>query len=368
MSTHFAKQFYDHSSYSNIYYAVQILFEKYFGNNIFRGDISRIVYASDDYSFRQRSEDVDKDGGFHQEDEYMRDLDLPFMNYWYTNYWTADDRTAALQSPQVINGTDEGTSHSLRAIAVKSNMTATMYFDRDDDARLAYEMILWEQLPTKIYLSTVVMWKNQLIGIPVNVDIDTVDFNPEFSESDWLDAKRITTVKYNLTVRSYIIGIPFQAPLPGKSPSTQVDNGPVYITERVLLDFFAGKNLDVDEENIELIVQEYFNPTYAITVNGTNADNITFNGARINWDVTEDEPDSLSYVKIRISGQETVQLEPPFTGFYDLTQLNENTEYTVDLLFQVKSGEIKTERIVFSTLNNSATPEPDLGNLKGMTF
>jgi hypothetical protein len=375
MAEYFSNGFYDKSKWTNSYYAVMICLEKYIAANIFRGDVSRVFFASDSYSFRRRYELTDSSQAY--ENIKASSLQFPFCNYWYSGSWDYDDRSASVQTPQIMFGSlEDGASKKLRAIAVKSQFSSTFYFNRDDDARLAYEYLMWDRSPSRIIrLAESLEWDGQKILLPVYVTVDNLDFNSQFTENDWLKNNRIVPIKMSFTVRSYIIYPEAQEKLSsgGVDSILRDDPASLYVTEQVLLDFFATKDLETNQDIYADMVEAYFDPDYDITIDSTTLSNIVYNGFDISWSVTDtgDVASALDYVKIIVSGNPVVVV--PGTQFsYHFTGLTENTSYNVTLLFYLKSGKIYDRHLTLTTANDASTNPKDIGpikgTLKGLTF
>ena len=202
-----ASQYYVHSSYAPTYYYVYKFLQTWIAENIFRKDISRVFMASSEYAFRRRFELTDMSKNFNDLD--FSSLRFPFANYWPQNSgWTPDKRLAANTAAQVYLGVYAGTT-KVRAAASVIDIPCIFYFDREDDARLAYETLYFKTF-NEHYYETVVPFANESLRIPVNIEITNVVFNPNFKETDWLKSNRIFTIQATFAIRSYALLPPDQ--------------------------------------------------------------------------------------------------------------------------------------------------------------
>ena len=202
-----ATQYYVHNSYIPTYYYVYKFLQGWIADNIFRKDKSRVFMASPEYAFRRRFELTDMSSDFSTLD--FSSLRFPFANYWPQNSgWTPDKRLAANTAAQVYLGIYEGATRIKSASSI-IKIPVLLYFDREDDARLAYEILYFKTF-NEHYYQTEVPYAGSSLHIPVNIEISNVIFNPEFKETDWLKRNRIFVIKADFDVRSFVIQSPAQ--------------------------------------------------------------------------------------------------------------------------------------------------------------
>lgn len=215
-----SSQYYVHHSYIDTYYYVYRFLEKWIADNLFRKDPSRVFLASDDYAFRRRFELTDMSKNY--ENLEFSSLNFPFANYWpQNNGWVAETREASKNASLIYLGIYDGDT-KIRASASNISIPTTLWFDREDDARLAYEILYFKSYNEQ-YNSTKVPYgtdytkisesssrTGNILDIPVNIKIDNLVFNPNFVESDWLKKQRIYPIKVTFTVRTFAIYPPKQ--------------------------------------------------------------------------------------------------------------------------------------------------------------
>lgn len=211
-----ATQYYNHKFYVNVYYAMYKSLEKWITKNIFRNDPSRVFLASDDYAYRRRFELTDTSKDFDTLD--FSSLRFPFANYWPQNVgWTPDTRIAAKQAALSYVGIYVGNT-KVRAASAILPIEVTFYFDREDDARLAYDTLYFYSFNEHYYKTSVSYGVDTtrkdlispILEIPANITLTNLKFNPQFKETDWLKKQRVFPIKCTFEMRSYVIAPPTQ--------------------------------------------------------------------------------------------------------------------------------------------------------------
>lgn len=415
------KSYFDHKTYSNVYYAAQIVVERFMSHILTRGDLSRVVWASDAYAFRKRHELVSQEvkGPFNGSYDASK-LDFPFVNYYYDlgTFWEPDDRPAAQQTSQIKKGLiSAGLPDYMRTLPVKTTFTATAMYQRDDDARLAHEILMWEYLPKgPIVFYTTIQWRQTPIAVPVVITLDQPQFNPQFNETDWLKTHRIYPIKFSFTVRTYTLDYPIQSLLEGSRlapfrsgrAADMLPEEDVVITEDVVLNFLADKGFgalpDGDawdelgaENNQDLLEHDPFteeeqesltsdvNPVSVELLEGYFDDanqgsalpeaivsNVTSTSFQLK--LNYDETYELARYRILVPGRSPVTkdatTDPTLTTFEDLYP---SSEYNITIVYFYKTGGSKMFQLTVITEvdenNDVATPvTKKLGKLKGYTW
>lgn len=247
-----ASQYYAHNSYVHTYYYTYRFLENWITKNIFRNDKSRTFLASDEYAYRRRFELTDTSKDFDTLD--FSSLRLPFANYWPQNVgWEPDDRIAAKSAALTYLGIYEG-STKVRAAASTLDISTTFYFDREDDARLAYDVLYFNSFNEHYYSIKVPYGKkptangysSNVLDLPMNLVVSGLEFNPKYQENDWLKKQRVFILKASFKIRTFAILPPSQ---PDYSVSVGVDGvlsdgseyddgiGYYYIVDDVILNF-----------------------------------------------------------------------------------------------------------------------------------
>lgn len=335
MTEHQAQKFYLHDRYIATYYAMYIEIEKFLSSLVFRNDISRVFLASNDYAYRRRFELTDTSQEFA--DLSLASLRFPFANYNpLQSSWMPDDRANSNNASLLFSGV-AAQSRNLRAMAVQLEMPVTFHFDREDDARLAYEMLMYTAY-TPQFLETKVAWQDETIAIPVNIQLKNLTFNAAFTEQSWLQENRVFPITALYTLRSYMF-------LPDKQPNFSAntfteDNERFLLTEEVILKFYESKGLSQ-----LLSIDSLFNQNPEIMVEYFSVLSTTATTARLGWAVTGSP---LTSIQLFLQGKETVTLSPDRLE-YQFRGLKGGSTYIVRILFTAENGKSKQVVLQFTT-------------------
>lgn len=352
------RQFYKHDAYTAPHYALYLALERWLADTVLREDITRIFMASDDYAFRRRFELTDTSQRYDQ--VQASSLQFPFANYWPGNAgWTPDTRAAANTAAMVMVGSSER-SRILRAMAVTADISCTFYFDREDDARLAYEMLLWGSFREQ-FMYTTVQWKDEILSLPLNIKIQDLTFNPDYKENDWLKEQRIFTISARIELRSHIPQPPAQPVY--SSDISVVDEERFTLTEEVILEMLSESKI-----TSVLEIDTLFNQNPTIVINQFGVAGLTASTARITWDITA--PD-LESVTLLITGRDQVIITDPAITDHTFRRLEESSTYVVTLQIMDKRGVSKVTSLKFTTPLSPASArakEADKNSLVGISW
>lgn len=231
-------------------YALDIEIENHF-SKILEFPLDRIIYASNEYAFRERTRKNDGD------------LNLPFLNYYRTGYeesqrnWFNDyaNRFGLMDLSNSFTSLLGG--GRLRIYPITITYEATAFFGQNKDCEYAMNKLLFDASnETKIIpqLETNKGDIFQNIGI---IDFD-LSYNPTYQESDWLEQNRIWTIGIDFSVTTFMIGN-FNA---NPDVDSQGNPMPLHVAKSVLLQFFCAKKLNYQDymksERMEWILSEYF--------------------------------------------------------------------------------------------------------------
>lgn len=383
-----ATSFYDHTSYPNIYYAAQIPLEYFLADVLMRHDLTRIVYSSNEYAFRRRFELSAGTGG----ELTPASLNLPFVNYWYNDFWQPDDRLYVTHTYSAMHGIWlEGYEGYLKILPVKATMVGAVYYSRDDDARFGFEALMREFRPKgPIQLATTVTWRNKEISIPVYVTLEQPKFNVKYKETDWLKAQRILPIEFSFTVRTYIIQ-PSKQLMINDEPSSDstppfnslssnlLDNDDISISEQIILEFAAAKQwgdltsgAGLGEATTDIITG-YLDPPldimFAVEVLPPTLPTVI----DLSWTLDLEQLDQFKFIEILVPGQPSIIIEDPNVTTYSITGLSPSSLYDITILYHTVSGDIKDIHISATTTDDPTNPVGSpltrkKGRLKGMEW
>ena len=224
-------------------YAMDISLESYF-QSLLGLEATRIIYASNDYCFRERTRQTS-----------TGTLEIPFMNYYKTGYSKADRNWK--QTKQAVryfkNDNLELQHGHIRVMPVKSEYEITLFFNQHKDCEQAYRKLMFASA-RETTLQASINIEEDTLNIPMILYWDNIEFNPDYNENEWLEQNKIYSISISLSVDHYILDCD--------------DEDTVYIANSVLLDFATGKDIDSVNDKLDEQLTEYFNDTLVNTDEG----------------------------------------------------------------------------------------------------
>ena len=244
----------------------KVSIEAWLSKLIFHDDLSRIIYSAQDIAFRKRIESLDygKDEEAPLKPEM---LNLPFASFCMVGDPEPDDRYASVNATESVTGLYyEQEDRLMRTTAIKTKYKVILYFSRQDDVRMAYQLLFQEMIPKHpIWMYNSVKWRNINVNLPTFVTLESITTNPEYKERDWLTHNRIFPIEVELTSRSYMLTINnvdkiIQLPMRFASYKDEFEEDEYVevLTEEVVLEWAAKKwGIDIDKSEINEENPEY---------------------------------------------------------------------------------------------------------------
>lgn len=348
-----ASQYYIQDSYSKVYYTLYCALENWISDKIFRKDKSRVFLSSNEYAFRRRFELLASKSNYSDID--IASLQFPFANYWPQNSgWETEKRIAANPCPLVETGICMGTT-KLRAIMSTINVPITFYFDREDDARLAYEILYFSSYIER-YTSTTIGYKGNVLRLPMNIRVNSLSFNPKNNETTWLTNNRIFIVSAELLLRSFVLKPPAQ---PNYSISmntdgtlsdgTQYDDGveTFYLTNEVLLQMKDHKGLITSTLSVTGSAIDT-----NIYLNKFDVEDITDNSANLIWEC--EDPTIISKIEL-YENSTSSPIDVPISG-YSFVNLQSSSIYSGRVIFYSTNN---TSKIMYYSFDTEVAKSED---------
>lgn len=352
------QNYYDTSKFSNTFIISTVALETFFINNIFRSDGTRVLYASEAFAFRRRLELLSKAGGNN-----VFQLQFPFMTYWRDNNYSIDDRPAVQSATAALTGyADESLGGQvLRFLQVKTQFTCVLWMNSDLDAQMAHEQLLWMQNPSakQWTMPGAITYNGVSLDMPIILSIENIQFNPNYTEVEWLKRNRVLPIKFNVTIRTVAMSQLPQTP----DSTTQWDIGPPTITEKVFLDFLSYKG-DVSPTTINITdeVIAYFDPNAdvagSISVQSADQTSLT-----VTWYYNPmTETLLLDDVTITLNGGAISVSVPKDLKTYTFTDLAPESTYQVAIFFYTVDGKVnKYTTTGVTDVNSIPTIKPIVG-------
>lgn len=332
------ERYYDENTFTNTYYALYIALERWMSKEVFKEDISRVFLASPDYAFRRRFELTDTTTSFDK--MKVASLNFPFANYWPLNSGWKPTKRLGVNSASFVEVGISARSGILKAMMVDTDIESIFYFDREDDARQAYEILLWQSYRERNY-STTVSWKEELLSIPLSIKINNLEFNPEYNEKDWLESNRIFTIKSTINLRSFTLAPKKQRPFDN---SYEIEEDMKYtLTEEVLLMLEEEKKV-YSALHVKSLLD--YNPQ--LPINYLRVVNITDYGATLEWEIDAE----LDRIIIEYDGNK-IERDGEDKAC-NLLELNKGSSYNVTVTFISDLGVSKVTSLNFTTTGSAS--------------
>ena len=328
--------YYDLSLYSDSLTLIRMAIETYFANNLLRSDLSRVIFASENYAFRQRLNLKSKNGN-----PSIQELDLPFMRYFWTGNWQIDDRPAVQNATAGLVGFPDSSIgfQNIRFLQGQIIFNCTAFFSRTDDAQLAYETLIWIQNPAPQQFSYgPLTYLGYAIKIPILFEVENIQWMPSYNETEWLEKAHIVPINFDIHLRSMIMS---QIPQTPQSSTFFVQDSPV-ITKNVLLDFLSYKfqNSYYDQSNYTREVQGVFTADPEL-LGIVSTEDITANSITVTWAYNQAVMPyyTENTVVINVNGADNYTA-PMNQLSYILTDLHSDSTYNITVWFTSDTGNI----------------------------
>lgn len=250
MSEYKVSSFYADDKYDKYFFdtvlASKMGVEKFLSDTILKGDLTRVCYATEDISFRRRLETV---GSGVTPESNIVSLNMPFATISTAGNVEEDDRPNAMNMAQYGHGIiDYRKDLGLQAQAVKIPFRATVFYARRDDVDRAAQKLYFVKNPkAPVWVVMRFEYYGQTIEIPVFIQIESIDSNPDYKEADWLKQRKIFPLQLKMSIYTYYIKLKTDVDL-RFTGRYEYDNGAeIAYTERFILDFVSALGQHIDE-------------------------------------------------------------------------------------------------------------------------
>lgn len=239
-----------HWSNTPISYSVDIALENHF-SELLNFPLDRIIYASNEYCFRKRSE---KNNG---------NLNLPFLNYYRKTYDDSDKLWFNDYSNRfgIIDYENKFTSKlggKLKVYPINIEYEGTVFFSQNKDCEYATNKLLYDSSNETI-ITPELETSNGDILLNAGVLNLNVDYMPNFQETDWLEQNHMFSIGLDFSVRTFMIG-----DFDTNPTHAHIDGNPLglKVAKSIMLTFISAKKLNHDNllesKKMETLISEYF--------------------------------------------------------------------------------------------------------------
>ena len=183
--------YYDHDSFINCVYAVDLSLIEHFSNLLLKGDKSRVIYASNAYALRKRSDMSDGT------------LDFPFVNFRLRGYtagdvlrWNARAKMGGVFIPEL------GAKMIYSPVGLRYE--ATMWLQRNDDTMFAMDEAFYDA-DNKTLLRVPISIEDQQVDLAAWLVHEGPNLTAEYQEQDWLERNHVQTIELDFEVQTFAL-------------------------------------------------------------------------------------------------------------------------------------------------------------------
>jgi len=226
--------FFADKNFLNTKYSMDIALEQHLSNLILEDEISRIIYASNEYALRKRARTQEHNN-----------LNLPFLNYKLddfdfgaTPWWNNSLFSRGLYIPEL--------GAKVRMSPVLLKYEATLWLHRDDETLFAFSELRFDA-DSKTTITASIEIGGIDVDFPGQLAYSNLAFDPQYNEMDWIERNKIHTIALDFDVITW----------------NMKTNLNISIPKKVILEFQATHGLDDTisyEETINSII-DHFNET-----------------------------------------------------------------------------------------------------------
>jgi len=195
------------SGYLNSLNATVVALWAFFAKELWTNDMTRIVYASNDYSFMRRVElnAVAKTQG----------LSLPFQSFKISNVSPGTTRPWFNRQLAVVGIEDHTINKRIKLIPVTIEFESSLFFSTEADMMWTQSKLIWDaSIETKIKSGMDLTVPDPAHpGQTLTTTLDNIgivsmvpNYNPQFTEKDWLEKNKLRSIALDsLQVQTFIV-------------------------------------------------------------------------------------------------------------------------------------------------------------------
>ena len=178
---------------------------EFFDKLLFVKDNTRVIYASNAYAFRARSQTV---RGSDNSDLQVNDLSFPFMNIDVRQggISLADTRLYATYEAKTSGIYIEELQKKVRLFPIVIQFEGTYFTTQMADAHMAVSR-LFEIGSAQLLLKPSLWYNGVEIKNILDVQFQDIVLDDTYQESDWLEKNRIHTVGFNISATTYLVDV-----------------------------------------------------------------------------------------------------------------------------------------------------------------
>jgi len=221
-----AQRYYDDPSFLNTIYAVDLTLITHFANMFFGGDQTRVIYSSNEYAFRKRS------------DQNKGNLELPFLNFklkdidlghasrWHPGAYSTGVYIDALET-------------KIRFAPMVLSYDVSFWSHTSFDNKYAFTNVTWDA-NNKTILAPYVTVDVEDVSYAAHLSYTGMSFEPQYNENDWLERNKIHSSSLDIEIETFNL----------------IANTDITIPETLVFNFASAYNFDTDnyDEALEFVI------------------------------------------------------------------------------------------------------------------
>lgn len=238
-------------SYVDTRLSIQTAVADFLAQTFFGQDFSRVIYTNPEFAFRKRIERLAN--GIENENLFANSLQLPFCSFHLSG---APEIIKTAAASEWSGYYDDSIGHQMHFINTLQKCTVQFFFDRSDDATVAFEIAQTESLaeyPVR-YIQDI-FWRDTTIKFPVWITVKKVTAgNDSFNESEWLTQNHMFAMTLDLEIevaRIHVhkglnaVQLPFKWHATGNVDKWETGDVVAYYTQKCVL-MWAQKAMGFD--------------------------------------------------------------------------------------------------------------------------
>lgn len=186
-------------SYIDTRLSIQTAVADFLAQTFFGKDFKRVVYTNPEYAFRKRIERLSN--GIENENIFTTNLQLPFCSFHLSS---APEIIKTAAASEWSGYYDESIEHRMHFINTNQKCRVQFFFDRSDDATVAFEIAQREALAEyPVRYMQEVFWRDQTIPYPIWITVKSVKAGKEaFDETEWLEKAHMFAMTLDLEIET----------------------------------------------------------------------------------------------------------------------------------------------------------------------
>lgn len=197
------KSYYDNSDFINVFYSTILSLYEFFTETFFPTDPNRIIYASNQFAFRERLKLQNSD---EISEFQVNSLNMPFMNFCISpsGITPNTERSWKNYALEIEGVMDWDINKKIKATPVKMDFECTYFSDREADLQYVLSKIFWINSQETLIKPELEIDGKGFCNMGLFVGFET-GYRSQYNESDWLEKNKVRTIGMNFSVDTFLL-------------------------------------------------------------------------------------------------------------------------------------------------------------------